>query len=125
VLQDFGNASTVMYDGQIWQPLFLTVMENTSGTVNALYSLNSKSFGTLIAPSFMKVAYVILISLAIAFGIILLLVLTGLVVSYIRKRRLGYRPAPNRVSEVDMTETVPPANLLQAMGNVGGSHREI
>lgn len=119
VLKDFGNASTAIYDGQDWQPLFLTSDGDTSGSINALFSEQEQDFGTLMDEQHMARGFVVLISLAIAVGLVLLLVLLGLLVSYLRKRKQGYRPAPSRVSETDMTETVPPANLLEEMGHVG------
>lgn len=119
VMKDFGKASTAIYDGKDWQPLFLTSDGDKSGSINALFSEQDQNFGTLMDAKHMAKGFVVLISLAIAVGLVLLLVLLGLLVSYLRKRKQGYRPAPSRVSETDMTETVPPANLLEEMGHVG------
>ncbi|CAN6627068.1 bud site selection protein Rax2p [Trichomonascus vanleenenianus] len=119
VLKDFGNVSSIMYDGNNWQPLFLTARDSSSGVVNAVFSQSDQTFQSLFSHSHLAKGFVVLISLAISLGLILLLVASGLLVSYIKKRKQGYRPAPSRVSELDMTETVPPANLFEEMGNVG------
>lgn len=113
VLQDFGNASTVMFDGSSWQPLFITTSSSGSGSINSVFSQNEKSFSSLLGKKYMARGFVVLVSLAIAVGLILLIVLLGLLVAYIRKRRQGYRPAPTRVNEEQMTQTVPPENLFR------------
>lgn len=65
--------------------------------------------------------FVILISLAIALGLVFLLVVLGVLASYIRRRREGYTPAPTRASPVQqsmqMQERLPPTQLFG--GSVG------
>lgn len=118
ILKDFGDVSAVLFDGVNWQPLFLTTDgDGNAGTINGIFSQASTSFNSLIGKSYMKAGFVVLISLAIAIGLTLFIILLGFLVAYIRRRRQGYRPAP-RVSELDMTETVPPETLLREMGSV-------
>jgi hypothetical protein len=117
VLQDFGNASTVMYDGSSWQPLFITTAESGSGIVSSVFAQNSKSFSSLLGKTYMARGFVVLVSLAIAVGLILLIILLGLLAASIRKRRQGYRPAPTRINEEQMTQTVPPENLFSQFGH--------
>lgn len=120
-LRGFGSASVVLYDGENWQPLFVsTTSSGRPGSVKQFYSQSSQHFNSLIGKHYMKRGFVVLVSLAIAVGLVMLLVLLGLVLAAVRRRKQGYRPANNRVSETDMTETVPPAGLLQQMDTIKG-----
>ncbi|ANB13485.1 Rax2p [Sugiyamaella lignohabitans] len=123
VLPNFGNVSTAMFDGNSWQPLIITSNQQSSGTVNAFFSQSSQSFSTLLGKHFMKRGFVVLVSLAIAVGLTILVVLLGLLFAYVRRRKQGYQPANARVSELDMTETVPPETLLKEIDNLGGHTR--
>lgn len=118
-LNEYGKVSSAMYDGDKWQPLYLTVSGSGGGMIRSLVSENNPTFSSTKGDSHLARGFVVLISLAIAVGLTLLIVLLGLLVSYMRKRRMGYQPAPNRVSEVDMTQTVPPASLFEEMGGLG------
>lgn len=116
VLQDFGNASSVFFDGSSWQPAFITTKEDgTSGNINSFFSQSSKSYGQVSDKKYMKRGFVVLVSLAIAVGLTLLLIALGLLIAYIRRKRQGYVEAPSRVSETGMTETIPPATLFEEM----------
>lgn len=118
-LRDFGNASSVFYDGESWQPAFITTKgDGSSGMVNSFFSQSTRSYRTFTGKKYMPRGYVVLIALAIAVGLTFLLVALGLLIAYIRRRRQGYKPAPNRVSEAEMAETIPPATLFEEMSNV-------
>lgn len=119
-LRGFGSASVVLFDGENWQPLFVTTSSAGTGTVKMFYSQSSQEFSNLFGKHHMKRGFVVLVSLAIAIGLVMLMVLLGLALAAVRKRRQGYRPANSRVSGADMTETVPPANLLHAMDTMKG-----
>lgn len=124
ILDNFGNASSVFFDGSSWQPAFITTKaDGTTGSVNSFFSQQSKSYGQVAAKKYMKRGFVVLVSLAIAIGLTFLLVTLGLVVAHIRRKRLGYTAAPNRVSEAEMAETIPPATLFEEMANSGNSPR--
>lgn len=65
----------------------------------------------------MRVAFVILIGLAIALGLILLLVLAGIVLDRIRKRREGYSPAPtSMIDRGSGMSRIPPHELFESLG---------
>lgn len=118
VLQDFGNASSVFFDGSSWQPAFITTTSNgESGSVNSFFSQSSTSFTPVTGERGMKRGFVVLIALAIAVGLTFLLVALGLLVAYIRRKRQGYTAAPYRVSEAEMAETIPPATLFEEMSH--------
>jgi hypothetical protein len=117
VLQDFGNASSVFFDGSSWQPAFITTKaDGTSGSVNSFFSQSSKSYGQIQEKKYMKRGFVVLIALAIAVGLTFMLVALGLLIAYIRRKRQGYE-APSRVSETEMAETIPPATLFEEMSH--------
>lgn len=122
VLDNFGNASSVFFDGNSWQPAFLTTKaDGSSGSVNSFFTRNKNPlFNNNPGKKYMKKGFVVLVALAIAVGLTFLLVALGLLVAQIRRRRQGYTPAPNRVSEAEMTETVPPDALFEEMANAHG-----
>lgn len=65
----------------------------------------------------MRRIFVVLISLAIALALIFLIVLLGVLASYIRRRKEGYQPAPTQLEKsASIQDRVPPAFLF---GNVG------
>jgi hypothetical protein len=71
--------------------------------------------------------YVILISLAIALALVFLIVVCGVLASYIRRRREGYQPAPTMMGGAEkstsMQDRLPPSELLQDVGTPGGRGR--
>lgn len=125
VLKDFGNASSVFFDGSSWQPAFLTTTsEGGSGLINSFVSQSSQSFSEVLTEGHLARGIVVVISLAIAIGLTFLCVGLGLAIAYYRKRSQGYMEAPSRVSEAEMAETVPPESLFQEMSsNTGGPRR--
>lgn len=124
MLQNFGNASSVFFDGSSFQPAFLTTKaDGSSGSVNSFFSQEVRTYGQLTSKKYMKRGFVVLISLAIALGLTFLLVALGLLIAHIRRKQQGYTPAPNRVSEAEMAETIPPATLFEEMANTHATPR--
>ncbi|RPA96149.1 hypothetical protein L873DRAFT_1695240 [Choiromyces venosus 120613-1] len=122
-LPNFGNASAAAFDGTNWKPLFLTTTSNNQpGTIVSLFSEKQQKF----SPGGKKLArgFVILISLAIALGLVFLLVCLGVLASYIRRRREGYVPMPSTPSprghSPDMQERLPPSHLFSSIGPNSG-----
>lgn len=65
----------------------------------------------------MPLVFVILIGLAIALGLILLLVLAGIILDRLRKKREGYAPAPTSMYDRSSgIHRIPPHELLQSLG---------
>ncbi|CUS11012.1 unnamed protein product [Tuber aestivum] len=122
-LPNFGNASAATFDGTNWKPLFLTTTaDNQPGTIVSLFSQRQQKF----SPGGKKLAkgFVILISLAIALGLVFLLVCLGVLASYIRRRNEGYVPMPTTPSpggqSPDIQERLPPSHLFSSIGqNLG------
>ncbi|KAF3906348.1 hypothetical protein ABW20_dc0104063 [Dactylellina cionopaga] len=113
------NASAALFDGIAWVPFLIsTNNDGSSGSLSAFISESKHTFNE--GAGKLAVGLVVLISLAIALGLIFLIVVIGVIASYIRRRREGYVPAPTRVTPVpvphDMTERVPPDQLFQGVG---------
>jgi hypothetical protein len=65
----------------------------------------------------MRLAFVILIGLAIALGLILLLVVAGIFLDRLRKKREGYTPAPtSMIDRGSGIQRIPPRELLESLG---------
>lgn len=117
-LDNFGNASGVFFDGTSYQAAYLTTTDDgQSGVINSFFSQQSKSFSLIPGQNHMRRGVVVVISMAIAFGLIFMLVGLGLLVAFIRRRREGYTAAPNRVSETEMAETIPPETLFEELNS--------
>jgi hypothetical protein len=123
-LDNFGNASGVFFDGTSYQAAYLTTTDDgQSGVVNSFFSQQSKSFSLIPGQNHMRRGVVVVISMAIAFGLIFLLVGLGLLVAFFRRRGEGYTPAPNRVSETEMAETIPPETLFEELNSTSRQPR--
>lgn len=117
-LDNFGNASGVFFDGKSYQPAYLTTTDGEhSGIVNSFFSQQSKSFSLIPGQNHMRRGVVVVISMAIALGLIFLLVGLGLLVAFFRRQGEGYEQAPNRVSEAEMAETIPPETLFEELNS--------
>lgn len=65
----------------------------------------------------MPLVFVILIGLAIALALILLIVLAGIILDRLRKKREGYVPAPTSMYDRGSgIQRIPPRELLQSLG---------
>ena len=65
----------------------------------------------------MAVGFVVLIGLAISLALILLLVLGGMVLDRLRKKREGYTPAPTSMYDRGSgIRKIPPHELLESLG---------
>jgi hypothetical protein len=69
----------------------------------------------------MALGFVVLIGLAIALGLMLLLVLCGIILDRIRKKREGYVPAPTSMYDRGSgMRHIPPHELLESLGHGRG-----
>jgi hypothetical protein len=131
VLPSFGPAAAVLFDGNSFTPFALAT--TTTTTTNGGSSSSSSNPGS-IASVFaersnyfakgggnMPLVFVVLIGLAIALGLMLLLVLAGLLLDRLRKRREGYVPAPTSMFDRGSgLQRVPPRELLGEMNRQRG-----
>lgn len=112
----FGNASSVLFNGTTFQPFALTTTAtNTGGSLSQIFSQRQNFFST---PSgHLAKGLVVLIALAIALGLIFILVIAGVLAERIRRKREGYMPAPT--SSYDRNNgmsRIPPEQLFSSLG---------
>jgi hypothetical protein len=116
VLPDFGSASAVLFNGETFTPFALTTnTENRPGTIARFFSESGDFFNK--NGGGMPLVFIILIGLAIALGLTLLIILGGLALDRIRKRREGYVPAPTSMYDRGSgIQRIPPHELLESLG---------
>ncbi|CZR50541.1 related to Pst1p [Phialocephala subalpina] len=89
----FGNASSVLFNGTTFQPFALTTTaSNTGGSLSQMFVQKQNFFSS--SGGKLAKGFIVLIGLAIALGIIFLMVVLGVVSERIRRKREGYVPAP-------------------------------
>ncbi|CAG8974424.1 hypothetical protein HYALB_00004120 [Hymenoscyphus albidus] len=114
----FGNASAVIFNGTTFQPFALTSSySKNGGSISQIFHAKKTVFSA--ARSRIARGFVVLIALAIALGLIFLLVVAGVVAERIRRKRDGYMPAPtssydnqNKILE----SRIPPEQLFGSLG---------
>ncbi|KAF4634869.1 hypothetical protein G7Y89_g3219 [Cudoniella acicularis] len=115
-LPGFGNASAALFNGTDLQPFALTSStSNTGGSLSQLFTQNQNFFPT---PGHgLAIGFVVLIALAIALGLIFLMVVAGVIAERVRRRREGYLPAPtNSYDRSAGMSRVPPEQLFGSLG---------
>ncbi|KAL2258203.1 hypothetical protein VTK26DRAFT_8578 [Humicola hyalothermophila] len=124
VLAGFGSASAVIFDGEKFAPFALTTTAaNEPGSIARIFSERGDFFAK--GGKRMPLVFVVLIGLAIALGLMLLIVVAGLLLDRLRKRREGYVPAPTSMYDRGSgIQRIPPRELLEGLnrrGAVGGA----
>lgn len=116
VIPSFGSASAAIYNGTSLQPYVLTTSpDNSLGSIARFFTENDAFFQP--SSHHLAVGFIVLIGLAIALGLILLLVIAGVVLDHIRKKREGYIPAPTSMYDKGSgIQRIPPHELLQSLG---------
>ena len=116
-LPGVGTVSAALYNGTHYQPYALTTSTGIgAGSIAKVFSQNDSFFKT--NKKHMPLVFVVLIGLAISLGLILLLVVAGIVLDRIRKKREGYTPAPTSMYDRGSgMQRIPPRELLESLGN--------
>ncbi|ODQ67929.1 hypothetical protein NADFUDRAFT_48588 [Nadsonia fulvescens var. elongata DSM 6958] len=124
--EKYGQVSAAFFDGVEWTPFLITNKSKKSmGSVQSFFSQSSHSFSRLAQQQFMKRGFVVLISLAIAFGLICIIILISLLFTHWRRPSDGYKRATSRIAESEMTGPVPPNTLFKHMGTLGPRKRPV
>lgn len=117
VVPGFGTASAALFNGTALTPFALTTNSgNKAGTISKIFTektdfFNSESSGGL------PIYAIVLIGLAIALGLTLLIVVAGMAMDRLRKKREGYVPAPTSTFDRGSgMQRVPPHELLESLG---------
>lgn len=115
-------ASAVLYTGDDnFTPFALTASQSspaTGGSIARVFSERNSYFEK--SGGHMPLGFVVLIGLAIALGLMLLIVAGGLLLDRLRKRREGYVPAPTSMFDRGGgIARIPPHELLGGLGRRG------
>jgi hypothetical protein len=118
-IPDFGVASAALFNGTVYQPYAMTIKAGDGpGTIASIFSQRDSFFKE---EKHMALGFVVLIGLAIALGLMLLLVLCGIILDRIRKKREGYVPAPTSMYDRGSgMRHIPPHELLESLGHGRG-----
>ena len=116
VLATTGSASAVLFNGTAFTPFALTASTSSSaGSIARVFSEQSNYFAK--GGNKMPLGFVVLIGLGVALGLTVLIVLAGLVLDRVRKRREGYMPAPtSMIDRGSGIARIPPHELLGGLG---------
>lgn len=116
ILPDFGTASAAIFNGKTLEPYALTTSaDNTAGSIAHMFSEQQNFFTS--KGGNLPLVFVVLIGLGISLALMLLLVVAGLFLDRLRKKREGYVPAPTSMYDRGSgIQRIPPEELL---GNVG------
>lgn len=116
IIPDVGIASAALFNGTHYRPYALTTNSgNAPGTIARFFTQNDSFFAT--DGSRMPLVFVVLIGLAISLGLILFIVVAGIVLDRLRKRREGYTPAPTSMYDRGSgIQRIPPHELLDSLG---------
>ncbi|KAK3366910.1 cortical protein marker for cell polarity-domain-containing protein [Lasiosphaeria ovina] len=124
VLAGFGTASAVIFNGTDFRPYALTTNSgNTAGSISHIFTERNNFFSS--SSSQLPLVFVVLIGLGISLALMLLIVLAGLFLDRLRKRREGYVPAPtSMIDRGSGMQRIPPQELLQSLskGRPGAPH---
>jgi hypothetical protein len=124
VVPNFGLASAAIFNGTTFQPYALTTNSgNTAGSIAGIFAQNQNFFGG--GSGHLALGFVVLIGLAIALALMLLIVVAGLLLDRLRKKREGYVPAPTSMYDRGSgMQRIPPHELLQSLqqGKGGAPH---
>ena len=115
-LPDFGMAAAVIYNGTNFLPYALTTSSSSNpGSIAKIFSQKDNFFSS--GGSHLALVFVVLIGLAISLGLIVLLVVAGIILDRLRKRREGYTPAPTSMYDRGSgMKRIPPHELLESLG---------
>ncbi|KAF5619816.1 Pst1p-like protein [Fusarium sp. NRRL 25303] len=118
-ISGFGVASAALFNGTTYQPYAMTIKAGDGpGTIAGIFTQRDSFFKE---EKHMALGFVVLIGLAIALGLMLLLVLCGIVLDRIRKKREGYVPAPTSMYDRGSgMRHIPPHELLESLGHGRG-----
>jgi hypothetical protein len=125
VLPAFGSASAVLFNGTTFEPFALTTgTDNSVGSLSHMFSERQNFFSS--NQHHLALGFVVLIGLAIALGLILLLVLAGLFLDRLRKKREGYIPAPTSMYDRGGgMARIPPEQLFGEVGRGAGQREQL
>ncbi|PSR88954.1 cortical protein marker for cell polarity-domain-containing protein [Coniella lustricola] len=117
IIPGFGTASAALFNGTTLTPFALTANSgNQAGTISRIFT-EKTGFFTGTSSGSLPIYAVVLIGLAIALGLTLLIVVAGMAMERLRKKREGYVPAPTSTFDRGSgMHRIPPQELLESLG---------
>lgn len=111
-----GTVSAAIFNGTHYLPYALTTSSGSgAGSISKIFSQNDDFFAS--SGGHLALGFVVLIGLAISLALVLLIVVAGVVLDRIRKKREGYTPAPTSMYDRGSgIQRVPPRELLESLG---------
>lgn len=118
-LPNVGKVSAAVYNGTDFSPFVLSTQGNNQGSLSQIFVQKPqnvfKSNGGKLA-----LGLVVLASLAIALGLTMAIVVTGIVAERIRRRKEGWMPAPTSMGDKNTNlNRIPPEHILGNLDNPG------
>ena len=113
-IASYGNASAALFNGTDFQPFILTNREDGSqGTISSIFVSRQ---GNLMRSGggHLALGFVVLIGLAIALGCIFFIVVAGIIMERVRRKREGY--VPMSMDKNGNLQRIPPESLLGGLG---------
>ncbi|KAJ0319671.1 hypothetical protein COL5a_010109 [Colletotrichum fioriniae] len=112
----YGSASAAIFNGTTFQPYALTVNSgNTAGSISRIFTENQDFFSD--NDGRMALGFIVLIGLGISLALIFLIVIVGMALDRLRKKREGYSPAPTSMYDRGGgMRKIPPHELLESLG---------
>ncbi|KAI7586752.1 hypothetical protein D0869_00580 [Hortaea werneckii] len=109
-----GNASAVLFNGTAYTPFILTSRQD--GSQGSISSIFVSRQGELMSGSggHLALGFVVLIGLAIALGCVFAIVITGILLERLRRKREGY--VPMSMDRNANLQRIPPESLLGGLG---------
>ncbi|TDZ12786.1 Polarized growth protein rax2 [Colletotrichum spinosum] len=113
---DFGTASAVTFNGTAFRPFALTIHTgNTVGSIARFFTENEDFFTD--NSGHLALGFVVLIGLGISLALIFIMVIAGMALDRLRKKREGYTPAPTSMYDRGGgIQKIPPHELLESLG---------
>ncbi|UNI14633.1 hypothetical protein JDV02_001242 [Purpureocillium takamizusanense] len=111
-----GIVAAALFNGTHYQPYALTTSPGQAGgSIARIFTQNNSFFPK--PGGHMPLVFVVLIGLAIALGLVLLMVAAGILLDRLRKKREGYTPAPTSMYDRGSgIQRIPPRELLEQLG---------
>lgn len=112
-LAGFGTASAVLFDGKTFRPYALTANPgNTAGSISHVFTEENNFFSK--GGKKLPLVFIVLIGLGISLALMLLIVVAGLFLDRLRKKREGYVPAPTSMYDRGSgIQRIPPRELFE------------
>ncbi|OJJ41795.1 hypothetical protein ASPWEDRAFT_23855 [Aspergillus wentii DTO 134E9] len=117
VIPDFGNASAALFDGIDLTPFMLSSKSNGQpGTMSRLFMENQNPY-TRGGNNHHSNGIVVLISFCLALACVFLIVIAGVIMNKIQRRRQGYMPSPQAYGTDRPTnmQRLPPEYLFNTL----------